>query len=930
MKAKFKALRLMVVVVVAFALTSCEDCGGPGGGPGGVGDPCVDHDDCQDGLYCGADGLCYDPNIADGDADADSDSSQYCSDRDSDGYDGTSEECPSGADCDDLNPYINPGANEACGDGVDNNCDGLVDDDSCLCARGSTLECYTGPSGTLNRGICHAGLQICDAERNFSECIGEQLPAAMDDCGNMVDDDCDGMADEDCDCDPGCRCEDVGAGPECECHPPTNQPCYTGPVSTGNVGLCHGGLRDCVDTGAGIYEWNECRDEVLPIAEICDDELDQDCDGTPDDGCEIVTDADGDGYSVSAGDCDDEDPERNPGVEEVCNSFDDNCDGQVDETCDCVPPETQVCYTGPPGTETNSPCQPGTQTCSGSAEFRGWGPCEGEILPSVEVCDGVDNDCDGDVDERWALGSNGCGECVFEETVCDELDDDCDGLVDEGLVNACGLCPPEPCFTEDYTEPGECEHSGRGCEGTGPWEGDPTAVTLTQGSLRTPVIYLAVNSRAEVAQLNTETGAKNWQVSSHGSRPSRTAVAWDYSVWVGNRCNDGVHTDPACSNTVHLDFDGNLICRADTTGIARGLAIDGDGYVWVGTWSTEQLYRIDPDSIDYTQDPPRCEIIETIDIGVNVYGLVVDGEGYLWTASNSGSLGAYTARVDTRDTSDISYFANPWRYGITVDLDGNIWMGGHSGEGPAHRFSPPAWDRTDTDVYHVTGIAFAHESVAGPDVVAPGPTGIWGSQYNINQVVHIDPATMTSACTAPISCDDGSGYAGTCTNPHGVAALADGSIWVPIRYGGFVDVFDRECNLLHVYEVDAGEELYTYSDMAGTQLMIVTTRLGHWIQNFDSGYDDPFWASVTWTAEPLPPETEVNITVVGADTEAGLNDSPSAPCGPYPSVEGPNTAPLHECASIQGYRWVQVDVEMRTTRNEIRPVVRDLHVHWAY
>jgi streptogramin lyase len=930
MTGKIRAATLAALASSVLVLCSCEDCGGGGGGPGGVGAPCVEHDDCQAGLFCGADGLCYDPNATDGDADADDDGNEYCVDRDGDRYDAISGDCPTGLDCNDDDPTINPDRGEACDDGVDNNCDGQVDEPSCHCDRGETQECYSGPAATLGRGACRAGLQVCGMDQTFGECLGDAIPAGSDECGNIVDDDCDGSIDEDCDCDPGCRCEDTGAGPECECHPPINQPCYSGPPSTGSAGLCHGGLRDCLDSGGGVYRWSACEGEVLPSDEVCDDGLDQDCDNTADDGCTAVSDADGDGYTVAAGDCDDADPERNPGVAETCNGYDDDCDADIDETCDCEPGDTQVCYTGSPGTEGQGVCQAGTQTCEGTEEFRHWGACAGELIPSVEVCDGVDNDCDGEVDERWALGSNGCGECVFEETVCDEADDDCDGLVDEGLVNACGLCPPEPCFTEDYTDPGDCEHTGRGCDGTGPWEDDPTAITLTQGIVRTPLIYIAVNSRAEVAQLNTETGAKNWQMPSHGSRPSRTAVAWDYSVWVGNRCYDGDYNNPACSNAVHLDIDGNLICRADVTGIARGLAIDADGYVWVGTWTGQQLWRIDPDEVDYGMDPPRCRVVEVVDVGVNVYGLAVDGDGYVWTASDSGSVGAYTVRMNTRDTLDISYYPNPWRYGITVDLDGNIWMGGHSGSGPAHRFTPPDWSRVDTDVYNVTGIAFAPEAVAGPTVVAPGPEGIWGSQYNDHRVVHIDPATMTEACSAPISCADGSGYSGSCINPHGVAALADGTIWVPIRFGGFVDVFDRNCNLLHVYEVDAGEELYTYSDMAGTQLMTVTARQGHWIQAFDSGYDDPFWSSVTWTADPLPAETEVDVTVVGAETEAGLTAAPSAPCGPYPSVLGANEAPLFECAAIQGLRWVLVDVRLATTRNEIRPVVRDVHVNWAY
>ena len=83
-------------------------------------------------------------------------------------------------------------------------------------------------------------------------------------------------------------------------------------------------------------------------------------------------------------------------------------------------------------------------------------PCE------EEICDGVDNDCDGDTDEGLYPCSTECGDgqalCVDgqltlcnapvpEEEVCNYLDDDCDGEVDEGQLNACGVCGDVP---EDF------------------------------------------------------------------------------------------------------------------------------------------------------------------------------------------------------------------------------------------------------------------------------------------------------------------------------------------------------------------------------------------------------------------------------------------------------------------------------------------------
>ncbi len=81
------------------------------------------------------------------------------------------------------------------------------------------------------------------------------------------------------------------------------------------------------------------------------------------------------------------------GRTEVCgDGDDDDCDGHADQGCRCEPGMVQRCFAGPPGRRGVGACSDGEQTCLMSGF---WGPCEGGILPREDVCNGLDNRCDG-------------------------------------------------------------------------------------------------------------------------------------------------------------------------------------------------------------------------------------------------------------------------------------------------------------------------------------------------------------------------------------------------------------------------------------------------------------------------------------------------------------------------------------------------------
>ena len=120
---------------------------------------------------------------------------------------------------------------------------------------------------------------------------GTETSAQLDD---GIDNDCDGKLcrpevcdgqDNDCDLVNGVYYNYVDNAVYGQASPRLNKPCYTGAAGTENVGLCHGGTQYCSESSSPY--WGSCLNQVIPVTESCNG-LDDDCDGTKDNGFECV------------------------------------------------------------------------------------------------------------------------------------------------------------------------------------------------------------------------------------------------------------------------------------------------------------------------------------------------------------------------------------------------------------------------------------------------------------------------------------------------------------------------------------------------------------------------------------------------------------------------------------------------------------------
>jgi hypothetical protein len=614
---------------------------------------------------------------------------------------------------------------------------------------------------------------------------------------------------------------------------------------------------------------------------------------------------------------------------------------------------------------------PGPATpCTSDSQCEADQACIDGMCRPVEERDAGPNTCAVDFDRDGRCADDDCDDNDRSRggpEVCDEIDNDCDGNTDETISEICRDCAAG------------CEgHHVPGPEGWMPTEenaegvivDDDGAITLGREENRAFAVWVANMDEGTVSKLDSRTanevaryptinatapaGVSPWDApcnwSNSGNCPSRTAVDQNFDAYVANRAfgQQGTITKYANREADCIDRNGNgmidtsrdlnddgtielgtaefvgvddecilwTVPVGDNDAVPRALAIglvppDGlVGDVWVGLFNQRQACRLDP----FTGATSACMDISSF----QPYGAAADSAGRIWLLDRSGARRDFLGYIDTGPMSFTPVAALPdtsscaTGYGITVDGAGDVFV--------ANDCPPQVWRYRHTTAewnaltFPGTGTARGLAADESHLWVALSHSGDnWGGTDQNNRIVRFNLADMSY---------DRDYLIPTGRQPIGIGVSFDGSIWSICQYNSMASRLDPTAGADGTWiEHGVGLHPYTYSDFMGFGLNVFAEPRGHYqfvVEGCGGGTNN--WTGAAYDAE-VPAGTSVTLFARVADR---IEDLAALPwIGPF---EGNPANFLEPPGPLPRGHFIEIDIRLATTDRTAAPRVFDIDV----
>ncbi|TAN44620.1 MAG: hypothetical protein EPN22_05960 [Nitrospirae bacterium] len=443
---------------------------------------------------------------------------------------------------------------------------------------------------------------------------------------------------------------------------------------------------------------------------------------------------------------------------------------------------------------------------------------------------------------------------------------------------------------------------------------------LSKTSTTLPFIWVPNSNEGTISKVDSRTGAELGRYrtgpGTNGS-PSRTTVDLKGNCWVGNRATGTAVKVGLDENGQCVDRNGNgkidtstgsqplawgddecvlfevlLSVGKENTYVPgaykgpydsapgpRGVAIDANNNVWLGTYGTHRFYYVDGSS---------GRIMKTLDVtsaNHGSYGAVVDSAGILWSADiGNRNVLKLNPATGAHNVIRLGHMA----YGIGLDKNNHLFVAG---------WTDNKLSRINTSTGQIEWTKAGESGCRGVAVTNDGD--VWVANSFSNTVTRFSNNGDKKASIPGMN------------HPTGVAVDADGKVWVVNNGDNYIKRIDPATNKIDLSKAVGGSH-YGYSDMTGIVARSSTTKLGTWTVLFDSKTDAVKWGSVSWNG-PEAQGAVIKVRVRSSNDQKTWSVWEDA-------VKG------SDLKATTGGRYLQAEVTLQVMSGEISPVLNDITV----